>query len=231
MDKEMLKGSHLLFWLNKLNIVSKESTNSGFDFDSFNKYMHVNREIQDDLIQTISTINSRSENHLIFFAGSSGDGKSHTFSYLRENHEELIEEYEFYRDATESDDLDLEAEEVLEKKLIEFSDDKVMTNTGSKTIIAINLGILSNLIMVPTVKKNYSKMVNFVHESGVLEEGSTKRVVIGNNFSIVNFSGYNDLDFLEEELIYLYLEQIFEKVFSENENNIFYNAYKNDIDN
>lgn len=227
MDDKQIDGSKLLYWLNKLNIVSKESTNSGEEFDSFNQYMHVERQIQTDLLSVLKERNGIVGN-LIFLAGSSGDGKSHLFSYLRENYSDLVDGYDFYRDATESDDLDLDAEEVLEKKLVDFSDDGLERGCSKKMIIAINLGIMSNFIAMSSVQDKYSKLVSFIKESEVLEEGNIKRVYSNKTFSIVNFSGYNDLELIDGKLVSPYIEKLFEKIFSKHEDNIFYNAYLED---
>ncbi|MFI3236619.1 MAG: DNA phosphorothioation-dependent restriction protein DptF [Lachnospiraceae bacterium] len=229
MEDKKLNGSYLFYWLNKLSVISKESTNSGVEFNEFNKYMHIKREIESELVDTVKKINSTQKSHLIFLAGSSGDGKSHLISYLNENHKMDVEDFRFYRDATESDDLDLEAEQVLEKKLVDFSDEGLLSGQKTKMVLAINLGVLSNFLSNESVRNKYEKVTKFIETSEVLSEGNAPRKVESPDFTIINFSGYNDLEFQDGHLISYQLEKLFSRIFNQCDSNPFYKAYKKDL--
>ena len=78
-------------------------------------------------------------------SGSVGDGKSHLLSYMKYKHPDLMENFSIHNDATESFDPNLTAIETLNKVLEPFSDENI-NESNEKLILAINLGILSNLM-------------------------------------------------------------------------------------
>lgn len=80
---EKLKGSYLLNELSKLSASSKEVVESLEEMDYFKQYMHVDRTIQDQLLDMIKKSSQVEGCQLILLCGSVGDGKSHLLSYLK----------------------------------------------------------------------------------------------------------------------------------------------------
>ena len=142
---EKLKESYLLNELSKLSASSKEVVESLEEMDCFKRYMHVDRTIQHQLCEMIERSSEADGSQLILLCGSVGDGKSHLLSYLKSQNKELLDEFEFHNDATESTDPKLDEIETLQQVLEDFSDENINKST-KKLILAINLGVLNNFI-------------------------------------------------------------------------------------
>lgn len=68
--------------LRKLRKLSMESVENTLSFNTFKKYMHVRRPVEDDLRNMLVHVNNANKKTLILLCGSAGDGKSHLLSYL-----------------------------------------------------------------------------------------------------------------------------------------------------
>ena len=68
--------------LSKLKKSSKDSVDSTNKFDEFKQYMHIPRNIEEDLKEILRHINGNDSKSLVLLCGSAGDGKSHLLSYL-----------------------------------------------------------------------------------------------------------------------------------------------------
>lgn len=136
-------------FIDKFNKLRKSSSNSIDNiqyFDNFRKYMHVIRATEMDLKEILLDVNSSGKKTLVLLCGSAGDGKSHLLSYLKNSDpDHLLDGYNVFNDATESNAPDKTAVETLCKRLEDFNDDNI-GKPGSNAIIAINLGVLSNFI-------------------------------------------------------------------------------------
>ena len=98
---------------------SKEAVENINVFQPFKKYMHIKRNIQDELMNIIQQTNMSTHKQLILVCGSVGDGKSHILSYLK--HEmKVLEQFYLHNDATESISPDMTSIETLDKVLNEF---------------------------------------------------------------------------------------------------------------
>ena len=69
--------------LNRLRKSSSDSIDGIASFDDFNKYMHVSRRAEEDLIDILNKVNSSGKKTLVLLCGSAGDGKSHLLSFLK----------------------------------------------------------------------------------------------------------------------------------------------------
>ena len=70
----------------------------------FKKYLHVDRNIQKELLELINEANNSEQSQLVLLCGSVGDGKSHLLAYVNEEYKEIISNFKIHNDATESFD-------------------------------------------------------------------------------------------------------------------------------
>ena len=215
--------------LAKLRKSSLEAVDNTEFFDSFNTYMHITRDIEGQLKNIIRDANRELNKCLIMLSGSTGDGKSHLISYLKNADEEnLLEGYETYNDSTESDEPSLEFLEALAKQLEEFNDINLENDHAIKMIIAINLGIIGKLFDSEQGKM-FTKLKQYVEENHVLSAYSEEiGYKPGSIFQHVSFADYQIFGLSSEGICTDYLEELFDRVFCEDEDkNDFYYSHKN----
>ncbi|MBP2656981.1 MAG: dptF [Firmicutes bacterium] len=206
--------------LNRLRKSSRDSIDNVEIFDSFKKYMHVTRRMEEDLKEIIKNVTASNEKNLILVCGSAGDGKSHLLSYLK-NEECLLDNFHVINDATESGSPSKTAIDTLNDLLDEFSDAKI-NKPGRNIILAINLGVLSNFIE-SEYGERYSKLQSYVRNCNILtskiDDNSYKSE---SRFQHVNFADYHMYTLIKNGINSEYMLDILEKVFSEDESNIFF---------
>lgn len=213
--------------LGKLRKQSIESVDNTDTFDIYKKYLHVNRSVEDELRELLREINQKQDKCLVLLCGSAGDGKSHLISYLKNADEELLlEGYELYNDATESSEPTKTSADTLMEKLRSFDDDHYLLSDGKKMVIAINLGTLNNFIESEQ-GKSYSKLKQYVHSNQILSGFGHETGYINHSvFQHVSFSDYQTFSIGISGIETNYLEQLFEKVFANSEQNPFFMEYE-----
>lgn len=223
-------GSYLLNELSKLKKSSKESIedSEGFD-DDFKEYMHVNREIQFEFKNKLEELGKKDSAQLIMLAGSVGDGKSHLLSYFKSHFPELIAPFSIHNDATESFDPNLTAIQTLLKILEPFSDEKI-NNSSQKLILAINLGILSDLMEDVTFISNYSNLYNLLLDLNIFDVSTSTNNISNDFLSIINFTDYQLFELDEDGVSSNFISNLFKKVVQVSDKNPFYLAYKKDLE-
>ena len=215
--------------LAKLRKSSLEAVDNTESFDSFKKYMHITRDIEGQLKKVLKDVNKELSKCLVMLGGSTGDGKSHLISYLKNSDEDnLLEGYETYNDSTESDEPSLEFLEALAKQLEEFNDSNLENGHSIKMIIAINLGIIGKLFDSEQGKM-FTKLKQYVEENHVLSDYSEEiGYKAGSIFQHVSFADYQIFSLSSEGICTDYLEKLFDKVFCEDEDkNEFFYSHKN----
>ena len=213
---------------NKLKKSSSDSIDNILSFDDFREYMHVSRATEKDLKLILSNINSSSKKTLVLLCGSAGDGKSHLLSYLKNSDSDnLLEGYNVFNDATESNAPDKTAVETLCKRLEDFNDDNI-GKPGSNAIIAINLGVLNNFIE-SEFASGFSLLKDYVKKSNIMTSEVTNTTYIEHsNFQHISFSDYHMFSMDHGKITPDYIEALFEKITSNDEKNVFYGTYTND---
>jgi len=211
--------------LNRLRKSSGDSIDSDKKFDDFKKYIHVKREIEDDLKEILRNVNKARRKTLVLLCGSAGDGKSHMLSYLKNVDEEhLLDNYRIHNDATESSAPNKTAIDTLNEVLSDFSDENI-NKPGRNLILAINLGVLNNFIE-SQYGDNFKTLRKYVSNHYIL---STK--IIDNNYdetsSIqhISFADYQLYSLTEKGADSQYIETLFERVFNSAKENPFYRAF------
>lgn len=211
--------------LNRLRKSSSDSIDNTETFDDFKQYMHVTRTAEEDLKDILRKVNASNKKTLVLLCGSAGDGKSHLLSYLKNSDEEhLIEDYIIYNDATESNAPSKTAIETLNELLEKFKD-KQLENIGKNAILAINLGVLSNFIE-SKYGDEFSILRKYVEDNNILTTQINKKYFDEHgHFQHVSFSDYHMYSLTKNGIHAKYIEDIFKKIFSQNEENRFYQSY------
>lgn len=230
MEFEKLNGSFLLKELSKLKDSSHESVEGYESLSEFKQYLHVTREIQEELLNKLNEVKDKSSSQLVMLCGSVGDGKSHLLAYLNSNHPELMGNFRIHNDATESFDPDKSAIDTLANVLKEFDNDNI-NNSNEKLILAINLGVLNNFMESVYAKERYSKLNELLNETNIFDSEATSQNYDKDPIHIISFSDYNLFELYENHVDSEYLKKLFKKITDEDENNPFYQAYLRDIAN
>ena len=213
--------------LSKLRKSSAESVENTNAFNHFKEYLHVERHVEIELRKLLRSVNEKQGKCLVLLCGSAGDGKSHLISYMKNSDTEgLLDGYELYNDATESSEPTLTSIDTLADKLTDFDDEHYDNADRSKMIIAINLGTLNNFIE-SAKGKSFTKLRKYVEENKILssyaqETGYKDKSV----FQHVSFADYQVFSLSENGIQTVFLEKLLEKVFSQNDDNPFYQSYK-----
>lgn len=215
--------------LSKLRKLSAESVENTNEFDSFKEYLHVKRHVEIEFRELLRQINSCQNKCLVLLCGSAGDGKSHLISYLRNSDSKgLLVDYEPYNDATESSEPTLTSIDTLAEKLKAFDDEHFSIEDGKKMIIAINLGTLNNFIESSKGKK-FSKLHDYVESNGIFSSyAQAAGYQDGSIFQHISFSDYQVFSLGKNGIETEFLEDLFEKVFRQSEENPFYNSFIHD---
>ncbi len=211
--------------LNRLRKSSSDSIDNVVNFDSFKKYMHIQRQAEVDLKDILRKVNGSGKKTIILLCGSAGDGKSHLLSYLKNSDDEyLLENYEIHNDATESSSPAKTAIETLNEVLDSFSDEQI-DKDEKNLILAINLGVLSNFIE-SDYGIRFSKLKKYVLEYNLLtSKVNLEGYIPGSSFQHISFADYHMFTLSEDGIRARYIELILDKIFSKNEDSIFYSTY------
>lgn len=212
--------------LSKLRKLSMESVESTASFDDYKKYLHVLRSVESDLRNLLSKVNAVNKKTLILLCGSAGDGKSHLISYLSNADDaHLLDSFELYNDATESSAPQLTSIDTLAEKLAPFNDENCNTDDGFKMILAINLGTLNNFIESEK-GKSFSILKKYVEAYDIFSIDICPNSYHDNSvFQHVSFSDYQIFTLNEDGVGTAYLEELFEKVFRQTDENPFYKEF------
>lgn len=224
------KESELEKVIKNLSMQSKNSIVNENEFDSFKKYMHVKRPIEEEFKKSIENhlkINAKS---ILFVVGNVGDGKSHILSYMKDQYSEDFENLRInvHNDATETDSPTSTALETLKKIIFPFSDENLGNGQSNRLIIAINLGVLTNLMKELKNEGNYKALLTYLNDTGVL----SSRIVQNDrssHFRIISFTEQKNYKIINGEISSDFFEKVLNKVFSKTENNPFYHAYISDL--
>lgn len=232
-EDEVEEGSYLLRQLSKLSTKSKESVEGHYNLDSFKDYLHVERDIQKIFIERLKKI-PKDSGHLVMLCGNVGDGKSHLLAYLNSHEPDLAKQFNIWGDGSISLDPDKNSIDTLVKVLEPFNDVN-FNNPTKKIILAINLGILNDFVESEQVKKDFTKLRDYVYRSNVFDSKKLSQDCFKKNLSIINFSDFNIFELTENsqyEVQSSYLSSLIDNIVLEDKNkNPFYKAYCKDKDN
>lgn len=223
------KKRTLLEEVSRLKDSAKEAIENANEFSEFKEYLHIDRKIQLEIEEVLKEQQTATSANLILLCGSVGDGKSHLLAYLKKKHPEIMNNYYIHNDATESFSPGKDAMDTLEELLLPFSDDHI-GNTTQKTILAINLGVLHNFIYHDHKTAAFTELKRFVEESDLFSQSIVTNYAVS-PFSLFNFTDYHSFELADEGAVSNFYQAILFKVFSEEEDNPFYQAYQRDMAN
>ena len=225
-----VKKECLIQELSKLKESSKEAVEGLNTFSKFKTYMHVNRNVQDELQQIILAADKEESAQLILVCGSVGDGKSHIISYFKNKYPDVMSNFTLHNDATESLEPNKTSMDTLNDVLDNFSDEKIGTST-EKLILAINLGTLNNFID-SEYGKRFTVLQKYVESKKILEKSIIEnRFDSSSNIQFINFSDYNLYTLKDGKVQSKYIKELINKITNPSEVNDFYNSYKENCSN
>lgn len=213
--------------LRKLSKLSAEAVQNVDHFDPLKKYMHIIRNTEIDFRKLMHEISQVNHKQLVMVCGSAGDGKSHLLSYLKCNNQDgILDMYTIINDATESDSPNQTAIETLSERIAAFRDDRLDDGGCEKVILAINLGMLNNFI--DSEQGNcFSKLKQYVLNNNIFTVAPPLPFNKDGIFQHIDFSNYQVYTLTAEGAKSDYLSSLFEKVFSDNICNPFFDTYIN----
>lgn len=217
---------------NKLSFLSGQSSNAIADAEKLNsvqEYMHVSRtELEKDFLEEIKALNNQ-HGKIIFLVGNVGDGKSHLIGYLKEHNSDLFKEknIKIHYDATESFDPKMTAMDTLVKTITPY-DDNHLSQTRENLIIAINMGVLINLKSRIQSEGNFTKVIDFIDQTKIVESTSKSESVKNENFALISFRNYPLFKIDETGVNSSFYDELLKKVIDSTRENPFYSAYQSD---
>ena len=225
-----VKKECLIQELSKLKESSKEAVEGLNVFSNFKTYMHVNRDVQDELQEIILSSDKEESAQLILVCGSVGDGKSHIISYFKNRYPDEMSHFTLHNDATESLEPNKTSMDTLNDVLDNFSDEKIETS-NEKLILAINLGTLNNFID-SEYGKRFTVLQKYVESKKILEKSIIEnKFDSSSNIQFINFSDYNLYTLKDGKVQSKYIKELISKITNPSEINDFYNSYKENCSN
>lgn len=208
---------------------SVDSVQNGKSFTEWDKYMHVERPIENKLCRVMKEIDDAGGG-IILLVGSAGDGKSHLLSRIRQ-----ISNWGdncFYNDATASSSPKKTAIETLKEALVDYRDINLY-KTSNKLVLAINLGKLNALIDDDGFKADYKEIVKSTWP--IFDDDDTTPPIDTERVKVVMFVDIQPFEFHIDATNYKveseFLSAIMERIVKRNNANPFYSAYLDDISN
>lgn len=154
MEKMINMRNSLLNQLKALCHGSQEAVQSGTHFSELDKYLHVNRPIDNEVCDHMDDI-LRKGGGILLLVGSAGDGKSHMISYLKSI--EKYKDFVFYNDATEGCSPQISAVDTLKFALRDYRN-ATLNETTSKTVLAVNIGKLQDLVEDDEFREGFAEL-------------------------------------------------------------------------
>lgn len=225
------KESQLEKLFRKLSIRSQEAIVNENEFDSFKEYMHIKLPIEDSFNEALNNHLVGGNKRLLFIIGNVGDGKSHLLSYMMKKKEIIFQKnnIKVYNDATETLTPTSTAMDTMKEVLKPFSDEYIHDNNENRLVVAINRGVLTNLIGELRNSQSFNLLLNYLKEIIVLSNDLNTNQS-SDKFKSIAFDNQKKINFENGKLKNNFYMNALSKVFSKSPNNIFYQAYQSDIE-
>lgn len=221
-------NNEFIFELQKLRESSKNAVAQGnsSNLDYFQEYLHVEREVENNLTQQIIECSKSSKAELILVCGNVGDGKSHILSYLNNKLKDDLDNFKIHNDATESHNPKETSNDTLNRVLENFRDINI-DKSSKKLILAINLGTLSKF--QEKYEADYKQLFDYVKEQKILDADIIHHSKYDNksNFHHVNFTDYHMYSLSSEGPKSIIISTLLERIISNSKENPIFAAYEN----
>lgn len=215
-------------YLDTLRLSAKDAIVDG-EQDSLSdlkKYLHIEREVEHDLGKLIFSALEAPAPRLIFLMGNVGDGKSHLLAKMWQLHTAEMQQFKVLNDATESVFTDMTYLQHLENVLRPYSD-AMLGSDGEpvKTIVAINLGTLTNFL--EECGEGYQRMKAFVADNQLVERKiNFLPAAPDTNFLALNLTDYHIFSLGAAGANCQVLTDIVERITRQSPDNPFFEAYQ-----
>lgn len=218
LDYDFYKNIRKLKKSSRTAIANLESENR------YTQYMHVSRLIEQNFISIVKEAITRNEKKLIFLVGNSGDGKSELLRILKNKRPDIYDKCKIHNDATESFYVNKDSLYTLYEILKPFKDEN-LDNNNECLIVAINMGIIGRLIDTADIN-GFSELKQNIINSSILKDNTYKNKNYSGWFDYLSFAEYSNFNLLEEAFDVSFIDEMFNKVFSDNPNNFFKIAFE-----
>ena len=222
----MSNNHPLLIELQKLRESSKYAVAHGShnNLDDFKKYLHVERDVEAELKNTLINCSKNNKAQLLLVCGNVGDGKSHILSHLYSDLYVEISQFKIHNDATESHNPNESSNDTLYKLLDGFKDENI-NNCRDKIILAINLGTLSKFLEV--YKSEFSQLATYVANQKIFDTDIIRNYGFdtASYFHHVNFTDYHLFALTEKGAVSEIISNLLQKIISDNPRNPIHAAY------
>jgi DNA phosphorothioation-dependent restriction protein DptF len=215
--------------LDTLRLSAKEAIidGEGASLSDLKSYLHIKRPIENDLSHLILQAARSDESQLIFLLGNVGDGKSHLLARMWELHPEEMNVFqEVCNDATESTSIKISYLENLSRVFQPYSDEALAQGgVPVKTIIAINLGTLTNFL--EEKEGTFDRLKSYVRVNHLVDENSeAKDISHIAHFNALNLTDYQIFSLSEHGAECQVMIDIIQKVTQRDTENPFFAAYQ-----
>jgi DNA phosphorothioation-dependent restriction protein DptF len=211
----------------KLSLKSKEALVSGdSSLDEFHQYLHVPRPIEHEFEKVLKEVVPNNEQTLTLIVGNVGDGKSHLLAFEQSKNSVIFSEQniQIHNDATESNSPKLTAIQTLIEKMDNFDG---ASGEKQHLVVAINMGILLRFANTVREKGQYTELLSFLDDSGILED-SNATSKIGDRFQLITFRDSPIFSFNGTGVQSDFIERLLSKITDASVKNPFYRAYEHD---
>ena len=224
--------SYLLNELIKLNTSSIEAVEDD-NLSRFKEYLHVDRPIQEEFSKALTIALSSDSSHLVMLCGSVGDGKSHLIANLKKKDPTLLDQFNIWNDASESDNPDKDSSNIdtLAHILNSFNNNNINSST-EKLILAINLGVLNEFLDSHYANEEFSDLASMIEKEDIFESDNVSHSIYRDKVSFVTFTDYNMFEINDDEssnhFSSKYISELFNRITKKDKKNPFYRAYCKD---
>lgn len=214
-------------YLDTLRLSSKDAIVDG-EQDSLSdlkKYLHIERDVERDLCGLILNAAASEGPQFIFLMGNVGDGKSHLLAKMWELYPEEMSKFRVFNDATESTSTKITYLENLAEVFKPYADDNLVNpQVVVKTIIAINLGTLTNFLEESTGL--FERMRKYISDNGLIERKiGYEKATVDTVFHALNLADYHIFSVTSSGPKCEVLSDIIQKITNKNNDNPFFLAY------
>ena len=214
--------------LDTLRLSAKEAIVDGEknSLDELKTYLHIDRPIEEDLSKIISNAVATTFSSLILLLGNVGDGKSHLLARMWQKHPELLTHFRLCNDATESIYTNKTYLQNLAEVFAPYSDENIISTSNQiKTIIAINLGTLTNFL--EECSEGFSQLRQYVIDNQLIEQQFQQNEIKPHSiFFALNLADYHIYSLSEEGAKSDVLSNIIQKITRPVDSNPFFRSFQ-----
>ncbi|TCD28636.1 DNA phosphorothioation-dependent restriction protein DptF [Pedobacter psychrodurus] len=214
-------------YLDTLKLSSKDAIVDGEEdsLSDLKKYLHIERNVEKDLVNQLLAAQQAEGSQLIFLMGNVGDGKSHLMAKMWEDHPQCMAEFNVYNDATESLSPDKTYLENLDEVFLPYTDSALESPASAvKTIIAINLGTLTNFL--EETKLDFVRLRDYIVKNQLIERKVRfDEPYKDTAFQALNLTDYHIFVLKVSGMECQVLTSIIQRITAKDAANPFYSAY------